>query len=195
MNSYSRAKNPLERKTPADVLTQMWATSYWKMKALAMALVSIGLLLSQSVSSAAVRIGDHIPDLADFKLEGTVQPLKGKVVLVDFWASWCGPCGASFPVMEKLMAEYGQKGFTIVAVSVDEKTDAMQSFLKKHNVSFSVVRDVEHKLVAAFSAEAMPTSFLIDATGRVRYEHKGFKGEATHKKYLEQIEILLKEKP
>jgi thiol-disulfide isomerase/thioredoxin len=159
------------------------------------ALLGMVLAAAACQAQAGLKVGDAFPDLAAQNLEGKLPAtLKGKVVLVDFWASWCAPCAKSFPAMEELQKRYADR-VVILAVSVDEKLSDMQTFLKKHPASFTVVRDAEHKLVAAVNAEAMPTSFLVDAAGRVRFIHNGFHGEETRKQYLEEIESLLKGTP
>ena len=138
--------------------------------------------------------GDNLPDLASFKLEGKLpENLKGQVILLDFWASWCGPCKISFPAMEDLTKKYADQGLTIVAVSVDEKQENMQRFLKSVKVSFSVVRDAQHKLVAAADIKAMPTSFLIDRAGKIHFIHAGFDRDETPRQYAKEIEELLRE--
>jgi len=147
-------------------------------------------------ASAALKLGDTLPDLTGFKLEGTLpESLKGKVVILDFWASWCGPCAESFPVMDELQKKYREQGLVILAVSVDEKAAKMETFLKKNPVSFAVVRDGDHKLVANVTPQTMPTSFIIDRQGKVRFVHNGFHGSTTRKQYIEQIESLLKATP
>ena len=152
-----------------------------------------GVLLLAPGSRGELKKGDHSPDLKSFRLEGTVPDTRGKVVLLDFWASWCAPCKASFPEMERLYKSYGPRGFTIVAVSVDEKRDNMEHFVKSMRVSFPVVRDAQQKLVAAADVQTMPTSFLIDRSGKVRFVHSGFRGEQTVREYRREIETLLKE--
>jgi thiol-disulfide isomerase/thioredoxin len=143
--------------------------------------------------SAAIKTGDSLPNLANFSLEGRLPAdLKGKVVLVDFWASWCEPCKASFPVMEQLYKTYAGRGFTIIAINVDEEKADMEAFLKKNPASFIILRDARQKLVESLGVGTMPTSFLLDADGKVRFIHSGFRGEATKKKYIEEIEALLK---
>jgi thiol-disulfide isomerase/thioredoxin len=143
-------------------------------------------------ASAALKVGDALPDLTGFKLDGKVpDSLKGKVVLLDFWASWCLPCAESFPVMEELQKKYGDR-LVIIAVNVDEKAANKDLFLKKHPVTFTIVRDAEQKLVASISPETMPTSFLIDGEGKVRFLHNGFHGEETRKQYISEIDSLLK---
>jgi len=150
--------------------------------------------LTVRLTAAGLKQGDPFPDLAAFKLEGNLpSDLKGKVVLVDFWASWCGPCKQSFPVMEELHQRYGGKGLVIIAVSVDEKKSEMEAFLKKGHASFTVVRDVGQKLVEKAGVATMPSSFLLDREGKIRFAHSGYRGEETRKKYAEEIESLLKQ--
>jgi thiol-disulfide isomerase/thioredoxin len=153
------------------------------------------LVFSLALNAAAdIKIGDAFPDLATCKLEGKLpESLKDKVVLVDFWASWCGPCIRSFPVMEELRRAYGSKGFVIIAVNVDEKKRDMENFLKNHPVTFSVVRDARQKLVEQAGVSAMPSSFLIDKNGKVAFTHSGFHGSDTKKQYEQEIESLLKQ--
>src|SRR5690348_5027548 len=88
---------------------------------LLLAIAFTGVLLLAPGSRGELKKGDRSPDLKSFRLERTVPDTRGKVVLLDFWASWCAPCKASFPEMENLYEQYGPRGFTIVAVSVDEK--------------------------------------------------------------------------
>lgn len=143
-------------------------------------------------AQAALKVGDTMPDLASFKLEGNLpEPLKGKVVIVDFWASWCLPCAESFPVMDELQKKYGDR-LVIIAVNVDEKAANMKKFLEKHPVSFTTVRDAGQKLVAAAEPATMPTSFILDGEGKVRFLHTGFHGKDTRKEYVTEIESLLK---
>lgn len=143
-------------------------------------------------ASAALKVGDTLPDLATFKLEGKLpDTLKGKIVLVDFWASWCLPCAESFPALEELQKKYGDR-LVILAVNVDEKASNMEKFLKKHPVTFAVVRDAGQKLVAVAEPATMPTSFILDGEGRVCFLHNGFHGEKTRKQYESEIESLIK---
>lgn len=145
-----------------------------------------------AASGVQIKVGDVFPPLSGFKLEGTVPDnLKGKVILVDFWASWCAPCKASFPVMDELTKKYAPKGFAVLAVNVDEKKKDMEKFMGKQSVAFAVVRDAEQKLVARVNVETMPTSLLIDREGTVRFIHNGFHGDETRKKYEEEIEQLV----
>ena len=143
-------------------------------------------------AQAALKVGDALPDLASFQLEGKIPAsLKGKIVVVDFWASWCLPCAESFPVMDELQKKYGDR-LVVLAVNVDEQAAKMEKFLAKHPVTFTVVRDARQKLVAAVEPETMPTSFILDGEGKVKFLHKGFHGDETRKQYLSEIDSLLK---
>ena len=152
-------------------------------------------LLAHATTALAggVKPGDTFPDLAAFKLEGKVPDnTKGKVVLVDFWASWCEPCKQSFPVMQELHTRYADRGLVIIAVNVDENRPDMEAFLKKNAATFVVLRDAKQKLVEKTGIATMPSSFLLDREGKVRFTHTGFRGAETKKKYEEEIESLLK---
>lgn len=152
---------------------------------------------AQSVLAATggLKEGEAFPDLAKFHVEGKVpEKLKGNVVVVDFWASWCGPCKESFPIMEELYRRFNGQGLVILAINVDESRAAMEEFLKEHPVTFNVVRDANKKLVAAVNIASMPTSFILDRDGKVHSIHRGFHGIETRKKYIKEIEELLKAK-
>ncbi len=137
-------------------------------------------------------LGERFPSLATFGLEGRLPDLgQAKVVIVDFWASWCGPCKASFPIYEELRRQYGDRGLVIVAVSVDQDRKAMEKFVAHQNPGFAIVRDADQKLVQAVAPPTMPTSFVLDAQGVVRAVHHGFHGEKTQREYVEEINRLL----
>jgi thiol-disulfide isomerase/thioredoxin len=154
------------------------------------------LAIPAGAFAGGVAPGETFPDLAGFKLEGTLpETLKGKIVMVDFWASWCEPCKQSFPAMEDLQKRYRERGFVILAVNVDENRAEMESFLKKNPATFTVVRDAAQKLVEKTGIATMPSSFLIDSTGKVRFVHSGYRGDETRKKYQQEIEALLNDKP
>jgi thiol-disulfide isomerase/thioredoxin len=122
----------------------------------------------------------------------TLKSLNGKVVLVDFWASWCGPCLQSFPWMNALQQEHTDEGLVIVAVNVDQEPALAEAFLKKVPANFRVEYDPSGTLARQFGVQAMPTSFLIDRQGNVRVRHAGFR-EKQRTEREEQIQQLLKE--
>jgi thiol-disulfide isomerase/thioredoxin len=154
-----------------------------------LAALTLGLMVAMG---GPLKEGSSFPDLTRCGLEGKLPDLHGKVVLVDFFASWCEPCKESFPVMEELYQKYGSKGLVIVAVNLDAKKENMEEFLKKHPANFTIVRDASNKLVGQVKIPTMPSSFLLDHEGKVYAFHRGFKGEETRKQYTTEIESLLK---
>lgn len=161
--------------------------------ALAAAVVAATLLPASSPALAGTpKVGAKFPDLTQERLEGTLPDLKGKVVLVDFWASWCGPCKASFPALKEIHEKYAAQGFTVLAVSIDESKDDMLGFLKKNAVPFMAVRDAKGTLAEKLDIQSIPTSFLLDRSGKILLVHSGYDGDATKKEYIHAIESALK---
>ena len=155
--------------------------------------LALGVIATTTLAAdKGIKVGDSFPDLTSFSLEGKLpEELKGKVVLVDFWASWCGPCKDSFPVMEELQARFGKKGLVVLAVNLDEDGATRNDFLKKHPVTFTVVRDAKKKLVGTVNIKSMPSSFVLTPDGKVASVHKGFHGQETRDQYFKEIEDLI----
>ena len=103
-----------------------------------------------------------------------LDSLKGKVVYLDFWASWCDPCRKSFPWMEQLQHKYAEKGLVVVAVCLDRDRDKANDFLEKHPVTFKIGFDTKNNVVPLYDVKAMPTSFIIGRSGEIVSSHAGF---------------------
>jgi thiol-disulfide isomerase/thioredoxin len=103
-----------------------------------------------------------------------LSDLRGRVVLLDVWAAWCGPCRDSLPFYAGLQRELGARGFSVFAVSVDEDEDAVNRFLKESPVPFPVALDPEGKVPDLLGVDTMPECFLIDRQGRLRLRHPGY---------------------
>jgi len=135
-----------------------------------------GLLAPLEV--AAVKPGQTAPAIEAPLLDGSgrlsLADQRGKVVYVDFWASWCAPCLNAVPALEKLRSELASDDFQILAVNVDKKPKKARKFLAKHSIGYPSVSDPEGAIPARYGLETMPTSYLIDRQGVVRYVHKGF---------------------
>ena len=104
-----------------------------------------------------------------------LNEFRGRVVYLDFWASWCAPCRHSFPWMTKMQRELGQDGFVVVAVNVDRARPDAEQFLHEHSPGFKIVFDPDGALAERFGVKGMPTSFLIDRDGHIQSEHEGFR--------------------
>jgi thiol-disulfide isomerase/thioredoxin len=156
-----------------------------------MAAMALPTLLPWARAAAGLQPGDALPDLKAMDLEGDIPDVAGKVVHLDFWASWCVPCRQSFPVLEQLHKTHGPKGYVLIGVSMDEKAADMQKFLKKNPVSFPIVRDAKERLASRVRPPGMPTSCFFGPDGRLDSVHPKYEGEATRKKYVEIIERLL----
>lgn len=118
---------------------------------------------------------------------------KGKVVYLDFWASWCAPCKLSFPYMERMTAVYSHGSFVVIAVNVDHSRERADAFLEQVGAGVPVVYDPKGEIARSFHVAAMPTSVLIGRDGRVRYVHQGF-FQAKTDEYQAHIEELINEK-
>jgi thiol-disulfide isomerase/thioredoxin len=116
-----------------------------------------------------------IPRPAPAATADPLSPHAGKVVLVDFWASWCEPCRRSFPWMNSMQQKYAQDGLVIVAVNVDNDLAAAQRFLDENPANFQVHYDDDKSLARRFEVVAMPSSFLLDGSGQLVSSHLGFK--------------------
>jgi thiol-disulfide isomerase/thioredoxin len=157
---------------------------------LAAALLGGAAAANAEEKASSWKQGQAAPSLSGYGLAGSLPATKGKVVYLDFWASWCGPCKKSFPVLEKWHKAYAGKGLVVLGVSVDEDKAAMEAFLKKQGVTFPNVHDAAQKLVAAADAATMPTSIIIDRKGAIHLVHKGFK-PADEAELTKKIEALL----
>lgn len=133
-----------------------------------------------------------LPDVGGAQV--TLESLKGKVVLVDVWASWCVPCKAAFPAYDALRAEFVDRGFEVLAVNVDEDRKAAMAFLDGRRYQVRVLLDPKGTVPTAFKLKGMPTSYLIDRKGVARFAHEGF-NEKLLAQYRREIQQLLQEAP
>ena len=146
---------------------------------------------------AQIKVGDTFPTLDAGSLVslsgGALPATAGKVVLVDFWASWCAPCKASFPALAKLHQELSARGVVVLGVSIDEKPAAAAAFIKRLSPPFVTVHDRDQKLVKQVVVPTMPTSYLVGRDGKVRFVHEGYHGDATDRLLRQHLEALLAE--
>jgi cytochrome c biogenesis protein CcmG, thiol:disulfide interchange protein DsbE len=136
-----------------------------------LALPSLAAKPAESVGPAQALANFSLPTLTG-KIEA--DSLRGRVVLVDFWASWCVPCKQSFPWLREMHNRYRSKGLTIVAVNLDKQREKSTAFLDANPAPFTVAYDPFGKSAEAFQVKAMPTSFLFNRAGELVYTHTGF---------------------
>jgi thiol-disulfide isomerase/thioredoxin len=127
-------------------------------------------------------VGKAAPDLSVKTVNGkgeiTRDSLSGKVAIVDFWATWCGPCKQSFPKLEEL-AKQNQGKVQVVGISVDDKADGVADFAKSNGATFAIGWDDGHAIANRWKVDSMPTTYILDSSGTVRYIHAGYHdGEA-----------------
>lgn len=129
--------------------------------------------------AAALDAGDQAPDFRAEALKGrqtlSLADYRGKVVYLDFWASWCAPCAVALPVLDSFREEFGSDQFQVLAVNVDNDPAKALQFLSLRPVGYPSVADPKGELPQRFDVETMPTSFLIDRKGVIRLVHRGFK--------------------
>lgn len=137
------------------------------------------LALTVATHAGATEVGAIAPE---FDLKGASGPVKlsamrGKVVYVDFWASWCGPCKQSFPWMNEMQAKYGAQGLTIVGINVDKKRADADGFLSGTPAKFTVAYDEQGTTPTAYKIKGMPSSYLVDREGKIVATHAGFRDD------------------
>ena len=155
------------------------------------AAVAAALAITSTVgASAAMAPSFALPSRSGDTV--SLAQLKGKVVMLNFWASWCGPCRQEMPLLDQMHKRYSSLGFTLVGVNVDANSKDAEEWLSKTPVSFPVLFDRESKVSAMYDVKAMPSTVFIDRKGNVRALHKGYKA-GDEGEYLNQIRALLKE--
>jgi thiol-disulfide isomerase/thioredoxin len=158
-------------------------------------LLAMLLCLPLMVKGAPVAPGEVAPEINLPRLPTgseniRLADLRGKVVYVDFWASWCGPCRVSFPLLDAIRTELGPQGFEVLAVNVDEFEEDALRYLDELPVSYLVAYDQAGSTPAAYGIVGMPTGFLVDREGIVRKRHQGFRKSDASMLRAEIVKLL-----
>ena len=157
-----------------------------------------GPILALLLLAADATAAPAAPPAPDFTLPardgGTVQlsSLKGQVVMINFWATWCGPCRQEMPLLEQLQAKYEPLGFTLLGVNVETDSAAASAWLKGVPVSFPILFDTKNAVAEQFGVMGMPSSVFVDREGRVRHVHRGYK-PGDEAQYADMIRALVRE--
>lgn len=139
--------------------------------------------------------GQSAPDFALKSSSGEnlrLSEFRGDVVMVNFWATWCGPCRQEMPLLDELYARYGRVGFSLLGVNIDDNQSKAMTMISELGVNFPVLFDSSKEVSKLYDVDAMPVTVLIDREGTVRYVHQGYK-PGYEEMYLDQIRSLLRE--
>jgi peroxiredoxin len=157
---------------------------------------SLALGLLAALPALATTSSDRAPDF-QLAARGGSAPLslaqfKGQVVMLNFWASWCGPCREEMPILESIHRKYKPLGFTMLGVNVEPDAKAAEAFLKQTPVSFPIAYDPDSKVSKLYDVAGMPSTVIVDRKGTVRFVHRGYKA-GDENEYLNQIRALVRE--
>jgi peroxiredoxin len=147
--------------------------------------------------AAMVAAGAHgaAPDFTLPSREGgelRLSDFRGQVVMLNFWATWCGPCRQEMPLLQQLQSKFEPLGFTLIGINVEQDRAAADQWLAKSPVSFPILFDQKNQVAASFGVEGMPSSVFVDRAGNVRHVHRGFK-PGDEARYADTIRGLLRE--
>lgn len=161
-------------------------------------LLLIGALLASGLSSAnttTVNVGAEAPDFALRSAAGPNLRLsehRGQVVMINFWATWCGPCRQEMPKLDEIFARYEPAGFTLLGVNIDEDSAQAQRLADELGVSFPLLFDKEQDVSRLYDVQAMPMTVMVDRAGKVRSVHYGYR-PGMEQRYLDEVRALLRE--
>ena len=157
--------------------------------------MALGAAMSHAASNAPLQSGAPAPT---FQLDSSsgkpvaLNDFKGKVVLINFWASWCGPCRKEMPILDQLQKQYQPRGFTMVGVNVEPNSSDAVNWLKATPVSFPILFDRDSTVSKLYQVQGMPNTVIVDRKGNVRFIHRGYKA-GEENEYLDQIRALIRE--
>jgi len=156
-----------------------------------LAVIGMSVLLLSNVY-ASENIKGKAPNFTLKSYTGSNQKLsefRGKVVLLNFWASWCGPCRQEMPLLNSLHKKYKKLGFAVMGINVEEDSRKAKQIVKEVGIKFPILFDTENKVSDLYDVSAMPSTIIIDRSGNMRYLHKGYKpGDmATYKKWVRKL--------
>lgn len=170
-----------------NMLSRMGGIKLW--------VATAGLWISLAASSFAMDAGGLAPDFETSGPNGVVRlsDYRGKLVYLDFWASWCGPCRQSFPWMNDMQTKLQSQDFQVIAVNLDARREDAEKFLVANPAKFTVAFDPKGSTPRLYGVKGMPTSMLIDRDGKVLFKHAGF-NDSGRAELEQRIQLALGEK-
>ena len=158
-------------------------------------LLAAFMALSTPFPAAAAEVGKLAPDFTLKSLGGKnlkLSEMAGSVVLINFWASWCGPCREEMPLLNSLHKKYEPLGFTVLGVNVEQDVKGAEGFLENFPVNFPVLLDSDNRVSEQYKVIAMPTTVVVDRDGNMRFLHQGYKS-GDEAKYRQMLKELVRE--
>ena len=158
----------------------------------------IALVFSVFAASSLASSGMEGQPAPDFALQSStgenlrLSEYRGDVVMINFWATWCGPCRQEMPLLDELYSRYQRVGFSLLGVNIDDDSRRAMQMIEELGVNFPVLFDARKEVSELYEVEAMPVTVIVDREGNVRYIHHGYK-PGYEDKYLDQIRSLLRE--
>ncbi len=166
-----------------------------KTKKLQIATLTIWALMWLITVNAATELKEVAPDFTLKSLKGSnlkLSEFRGDVVMINFWATWCGPCRQEMPILNDLYLKYRDNGFTLLGVNVEKNTSKAANMIRDLKVVFPVLFDTENEVSKLYKVEAMPSTILVDRDGNMRYLHRGYVS-GTEDEYVRQVRELMAE--
>ena len=160
--------------------------------------LALGLVFSILAATSLASSGMEGQVAPDFALKSTtgenlrLSEYRGDVVMINFWATWCGPCRQEMPLLDELYGRYHRVGFNLLGVNIDDDTTRALRMVEELDLHFPVVFDTRKEVSRLYNVEAMPATILVDREGNIRHVHHGYK-PGYEDKYLDQIRALLRE--
>jgi peroxiredoxin len=160
--------------------------------------LTLGLLVTVFAATSLASSGLEGQTAPDFALKSStgenlrLSEYRGDVVMINFWATWCGPCRQEMPLLDELYSRYERVGFNLLGVNIDDDSRRAMQMIEELGVSFPVLFDARKEVSKLYEVEAMPVTVLVDREGNVRYVHHGYK-PGYEEKYLDQVRSLLRE--
>jgi peroxiredoxin len=154
----------------------------------------LGVFAATSLASSGIE-GQQAPDFALKSASGDnlrLSEYRGDVVMINFWATWCGPCRQEMPLLDELYARYQRVGFNLLGVNIDDDSRRAMKMIDELGVSFPVLFDSQKEVSKLYEVDAMPVTILVDREGQIRHVHHGYK-PGYEERYLDQIRSLLRE--
>ena len=160
--------------------------------------LTLGLLVTVFAATSLASSGLEGQSAPDFALKSStgenlrLSEYRGDVVMINFWATWCGPCRQEMPLLDELYTRYERVGFNLLGVNIDDDSRRAMQMIEELGVNFPVLFDARKEVSKLYEVDAMPVTVLVDRIGNVRYVHHGYK-PGYEDKYLDQVRSLLRE--